>query len=232
MNTFQAKSTITTAALPDPNRRNWLWWILQILVWISSRLWLGVWIRGSEKIPSQGGGLLLINHQSYLDVPLVGAWLHRPVSFVARKTLYRIGWLRWVMNHTYVLPIDRDGTGTDGIRAALQRLRHGFLLALFPEGTRSLDGELGPFRPGVIAILRRTNFPIYPLGISGTFEALPRGSFFVRPKRVRIVVGTPIRPEEIKPLCGRGNEEKLMQFLHDRVEQCHREADNWRRRKN
>src|SRR5258708_14071650 len=109
--------------------------------------------------------------------------VRRPVSFVARRTMVGFAWLGWIPGHAYVMPLSRDTGGAAGIRETLRRLEDGFLVGLFPEGTRSADGTLGIFKPGFAALVRRTNLPIYPVGIAGAQRALGRGSLFLKPHR-------------------------------------------------
>src|SRR5437016_2539549 len=120
----------------SPLRRNWVWFISQVIVGAVFAFWLRYRARGIERIPAAGGGLLLANHQSFLDPLLVGLPLHRPVSFLARDTLFPVPVIGWILRHTYVIPLDREGGGAAGIRQTLRRLEQGFLVGIFPEGTR------------------------------------------------------------------------------------------------
>lgn len=213
----------------SPNRRNLLWSTIQMASQIVLTLWLRYRARGVEKLPAAGGALLLINHQSFLDPLLVGLPLRRPVSYLARDSLFRVPLLGWLLKRTYVLPISRRGAGSSSIREAIGRMRQGYLVGIFPEGTRGSVGTLQKFHPGFIALLRRAEVPVYPVGIAGAREALPPGARFVRPARVRVVFGDPFSPEELAQLCQRGQEETLIAIAEERVAACVREAERWRR---
>lgn len=196
------------------------------------RVFFAVWLRyrarGIEHIPATGGGLLLANHLSFLDPLMIGLPLSRPISYLARDSLFRIPLLGGFMRRTYVKPISRENATTATIRETIQRAERGFLCGMFPEGTRSETGELAEFKPGFIALARRMELPIYPVGIAGTHLALGRGSFFLKPYRVRVVFGPPIMPHEIAELKVRGREQELVDFVRNRVLACQLEAETWR----
>ncbi|MEX0700967.1 MAG: lysophospholipid acyltransferase family protein [Planctomycetales bacterium] len=215
---------------PDPYRRNWVWFSFQVVLRLVFTIWLRYRARGTAKVPRAGGALLLINHQSFLDPLLVGLPLSRPVSYLARDSLFAAPVLGWILRNTYVLPIDRDSAGAGSIRIAIDRLRHGFLVGIFPEGTRTRDGSVGEFKPGFVALVRRAKLPVYPIGIAGAFEALPRQIFRLRFARVRVVFGDPFSPDEIERLASRGREAEFVRVVRERIVACQREAEEWRRR--
>jgi 1-acyl-sn-glycerol-3-phosphate acyltransferase len=209
--------------LPPPDRRNLLWFASQVVLRIVFTVWNGYRARGIERL-APGGGLLLINHQSYLDPLLVGLPLSRPVSFLARDSLLRVPVLGPFLRATYVMPINREAAGTESLREAIRRMRHGFLVGLFPEGTRTPDGRLGDLKPGFVALVRRAGVPVYPVGIAGAFEAMPRSSPWLRPKPIRVVFGEPFAAEEL-----RGDPEILTSLARERIEACAAEANAWLR---
>ena len=212
----------------SPTRRNWTWWSFQMLAQVVFTIWLRFRARGLEHIPQTGGGLILGNHASFLDPLLIGLPLSRPVSFLARDNLFRVPVIGWILRNTYVKPINRENASTAVIRETVKRLEQGFLCGMFPEGTRSAMGEVGAFKPGFVALARRMDLPIYPVGIAGTHLAMGRKSLFLKPYRVRVVFGAPILPSEIAEFKERGREEELVEFVRNRVVACQREADAWR----
>ncbi len=211
----------------SPLRRNWVWYISQIFLGIIFTVWLRYRARGMERLPSTGGALLLANHSSFLDPLLVGLPLRRPVSYLARNTLFRVPVIGWILRHTYVMPLSRDTGGAAGIRETLRRLEEGFYVGVFPEGTRSTDGTLGPFKPGFAALVRRTDLPIYPVGIAGAHRAMGRGSLFLKPNRVCVVFGEPFPKETIDELRQRGRETELIEAVKTRIAACQSEAQEW-----
>lgn len=186
-------------------------------------------VRGLEHVSKGQGGLVLINHQSALDPLLTGLALDRPISFVARDSLFVLPFLGWVLKNTYVMPINREAASSRLIKAMVRRLNHGFLVGMFPEGTRSRDGQVGPFKPGFLAMIKRSDVPIYPVGIAGARNALPRGSLIPRFRRVRVVYGEPLSPEEIKAYLEHGREKELVAVVRERIIACQEAAEAWRR---
>ncbi|MCA9023874.1 MAG: 1-acyl-sn-glycerol-3-phosphate acyltransferase [Planctomycetaceae bacterium] len=201
---------------------------MQVLVQVFVSSWMGYRTRGLEHLPAQGGALLLVNHRSFLDPLLAGLPIHRPVSYVARHNLFFVPFLGPLLNRTYVIPINRDAVGTSTLREIVRRLDHGFLVGLFPEGTRHSGPEpLGTLKPGFVSILRRANTPVIPIGIAGAERVLPRGTIFIHPKPIRVVFGKPIPREQLEPLCARGREEDLLEFVSQRMAACVTEAQTW-----
>ena len=174
-----------------------------------------------ENLDNTKGGVFLINHQSLLDPIMAAVLLSRPVSFLARDSLFRIPVLGWILRRTYVIPISREAARGGSIRTAIERLHQGFLVGMFPEGTRSSGNDVSRFRPGFLAVVRRTNQPVYPVGIAGTDTCLPRGAWFVRPCRVKVVYGPPLSPEEIQQLHDSGRDDaELCELVRLKVAEC------------
>jgi len=215
------------STLGSPLSRNWVWWISQVIVGIFFGIWLRFRAYGVERIPASGGALLLANHSSFIDPLLIGLPLKRPISYLARDTLFPIPFVGWMLRHTYVMPLNRQGGSSAAIRETLRRMEQGFLVGLFPEGTRSADGQLGPFRPGFAALVRRTDLPIIPVGIAGANRALGRGSWFLRPRRVCVVFGEPLSPSEAAALRERGREEELVETVRQKIARYQSDAEGY-----
>jgi 1-acyl-sn-glycerol-3-phosphate acyltransferase len=218
---------MTVEALPDPLSRNVVWRTIQFALQNVFCFWLGYRARGLERLPAQGGALLLINHQSYLDPLLVGLALRRPVSYLARDSLFRVPVIGWILRRTYVMPINREAASTSSLREAIRRLQHGFYVGIFPEGTRTTTGGVGELKPGFLALLRRANVPVHPVGIAGAFEAFPRGSWFLRPARVCVVFGEALTADELAAIVNRGQVEALEE-IRRRIVACQQSAEAWR----
>jgi len=214
-----------SADLPSPIARNAQWRAFQFIMQSLFCFWLRYRARGLEHLPAEGGALLVINHQSFLDPLLVGLPLTRPVSYLARDNLFRIPIIGWILRNTYVLPINRESASTSSIREAIRRLEHGFYVGIFPEGTRTEDGTVGEFKPGLLALLKRTTVPVIPVGIAGAFEAYPRNAWFPRPGKVRVVYGEPLSAAESAAL---GKDRDALAVLRDRIISCQEAAEVWR----
>ncbi len=217
--------TLSTAApvarppLPHPLRRNWIWFSLQQIAQTLFTVWFRFRALGIENLP-QSGALLLINHQSFLDPLLVGVALRRPVSYLARDNLFQFPVLGWLLKRTYVMPISRESAGTESLRESLRRMEHGFLVGIFPEGTRSDDGALGELKPGFVALVRRTKMPVIPVGVAGGHDAFPRGAWFPRPSKVRVVFGPPLDPIRLAELCQKGREAEFIEWTRASMQTC------------
>lgn len=198
---------------------NLLWRTLHWPSWALCRTWLHVNCSGLENIDNTKGGLLLVNHQSFLDPLLAALWLTRPVSYLARDSLFKVPVLGWLLRSTYVIPISREAARGGSIRLALERLRQGFLIGIFPEGTRSSGTEVRVFRPGFLAMVRRSDQPVYPVGIAGSDRVMPRGAWFIRPGKIHVVYGTPFTPEEMVGLQS-GDDAAFCELARHRVSEC------------
>lgn len=210
--------------MPNPRQRNWVWLGLQWAFQLVSVVWFRFRAIGIENLP-EGGALLLINHQSFLDPMLVGVGLPRPVSYLARDNLFRVPVIGRILRSTYVMPISREAAGTESLRESIRRMEHGFLVGIFPEGTRSDDGTLGELKPGFLALVRRAGVPVVPVGVAGAFEAYPRGVWFPRPSRIRVVYGPPLDPERLRELSQKGREGELIAWTYDEIGKCLSQAN-------
>ncbi|MFV0444052.1 MAG: lysophospholipid acyltransferase family protein [Planctomycetaceae bacterium] len=217
----------SSSPLADPIQPNWVWRFIRLVLRNVFGFWLQYRARGLEQLPERGA-LLLINHQSFLDPMLVGLPLQRPVSYLARDTLFPIPLIGWVLRNAYVMPIRRDAATTESLRESIRRVDHGFYVGVFPEGTRSRDGEIGPFKPGFVALLRRCQAPLIPVGIAGAHEAMPRGKILLRPRPVRVVFGAAIPHAVLAPLLVKGREQELLDLTQQQVAACHEQAEAWR----
>ncbi len=199
----------------DRSRGQLLWY--KSVQYVCSTLFaaIGGWrATGRCNVPESGGVLLVANHLSFLDVFMVGIPLRRPLNFVARSTLF-IPVLGFLMRSVGTFPIQREGMGASGMKETLRRLRNGGIVTLFPEGTRSPDGELGPLKPGIAVLVARAGVPVVPAGIAGTFEAWPRSRLFPRPHPIRVHYGPPIFPEEIAGM----DPQAVTALIRDRIGQ-------------
>jgi 1-acyl-sn-glycerol-3-phosphate acyltransferase len=174
---------------------------------------------GQGNMPATGGVLLVSNHLSFLDVILLGLPLRRPLNYVARSTLF-VSVLGWFIRSVGAFPIQREGMGASGMKETLRRLRAGGIVTLFPEGTRSYDGQLGPLKPGIAVLVQRVGVPVVPAGVAGMFEVWPRSQPFPVPHPVRIHYGRPIYPNELEGL----DTEAITGLIRNRMEESFLEA--------
>jgi 1-acyl-sn-glycerol-3-phosphate acyltransferase len=181
--------------------------------------------RGRKWAPRQGAALVCSNHQSYLDPLLVGLAFDRRLNYLARNTLFRWGPFRWFIEFLDAIPVDRGG-GAAGLKEALRRLKRGELVLVFPEGTRSQDGGLAPFKAGLTSLVRRCEASLIPVGLDGAFEAWPRSRCLPRTAIIHVEIGEPISPE----LSATLSNHVLLEELERRVRGCYERARRARAR--
>ena len=132
-------------------------------------------VTGWEGVPA-GACLFASNHQSMLDPPLVGSSLPREISFIARRSLFDNPVFGFVIRACHSIPVDRGEADIGAIRAALNALASGEGLLIFPEGTRSHDGDITEPKAGAGLLACKSGVPVIPIRIRGTRDILPRGS--------------------------------------------------------
>lgn len=144
-------------------------------------------------VPATGPVLIVSNHVSLLDPPLVGGAAPRPLFFMAKEELFRIPLFGRLIRSLNARPVRRDGSDTRALKAALAQLEEGHALLVFPEGTRGEEGQpLRDGKPGVGMLAVLSGAPVVPVYVSGSGTALPRGRTLPRPGRVRVTFGPPL----------------------------------------
>jgi 1-acyl-sn-glycerol-3-phosphate acyltransferase len=185
---------------------------------------------GSQNVPRTGPVLLLANHESFLDPPLIGLAVRRKINYLARKTLFKPAAFASYMRSMGTIPVDQEGIAKEGLKTSIDLLRSGKALLVFPEGERTLSGEMLPFKPGIQLVLRKAPVPIVPVGVAGAYEAFPRKALLPRfsplfwsptGASVAVSVGKPIPPERYQAV-GR---DELLGLLFDEVQAQVRRAE-------
>ena len=156
-------------------------------------------IEDVEKLPAEGGCLIVANHGSFLDIPLIAASTRRHVCFVARDTLAKSRVVGFMIRHTGAVMIRRGAVDRAALREIVEHLKRGDCVAMFPEGTRTKDGRVGAFLRGMTIVARQAKVPLVPCGIRGTFDILPPGRSLPRPVRCSIRYGAPIEVDRADP---------------------------------
>jgi 1-acyl-sn-glycerol-3-phosphate acyltransferase len=154
-------------------------------------------VNGRENVSSPPY-LVMCNHQSALDIYAIIVALPFQFKWVAKRELFFIPFVGWVMKRAGYVSLDRKHPreALKAIEDAAQKIRGGMNILIFPEGTRSQDGTLLPFKKGVFSLALRARVPIVPVGISGSSRLQPKGSFIPKQKGVIYVrIGKPIETE-------------------------------------
>jgi 1-acyl-sn-glycerol-3-phosphate acyltransferase len=140
-------------------------------------------------VPATGPVILASNHSSFLDPPLVGAATKREINYLARESLFRFPVIGWLLRSVNAVPVDREGGGAAGLRAIFDRLLRGGAIILFPEGTRSPDGALQKAKSGIGLTVIKSEAPVVPVRVFGTFDAYSRHHSIPRPRKVAVRFG-------------------------------------------
>ncbi len=187
--------------------------------WARSIAWAAgvkVEVSGREHVDPNRAYVIISNHQSHMDVPVLGGYLPLKLTIIAKKELFRIPIFSHGMRAFGILEIDRSNR-TRAIhtleQAAMILREKNTSVLTFPEGTRSADGRLQPFKKGPFALASTHRFPILPVTVCGTFPVLPRGKFWVKPGRVSLKIHPPFHPED----HGAGNREELVEQVRQTI---------------
>lgn len=176
-------------------------------------------VLGLEKLPKEGGFIIAANHLSHLDPPMIGSQVPRQMCFFARKTLWKPGFGAWWMDGVGCIPVDRDG-GSDiqAMKRVLKALADNKVLILFPEGTRSPDGQLQTPKAGVGFMACRTAATVVPVRIFGSFEAFGRNGPLRPGVPIDIVVGEPLSPQSYDcPADGKDRYQKASERIFEKI---------------
>jgi 1-acyl-sn-glycerol-3-phosphate acyltransferase len=163
-------------------------WLLRILL----RIFGGISVEGLEKFPESGGVILAPNHISYLDPPAVGLYIPRQVHFMAKEELFKVPLLGAWMHRVGAFPVKRGAPDRKAIKHALELLKQGKVVCIFPEGTRSENGELQDPELGIGLIALKSRVPVVPAFIKGTDKVLPRHARCLYRHPIKIVYGEPM----------------------------------------
>ncbi len=189
-------------------KAKWFWlarWMCRVFCMLMFR----VRSYGRGNIPRTGPFVLISNHQSYLDPMLCGIPLKRRVSFLARESLFHNWFFGWMISSVGTIPVRLGEADISAMRKAIDILKQGRGVCLFPEGTRSRDGKITPFKPGFGLLCRRGGAAVVPVVIDGAFECWPRHKKLFSHGPIVISYGKAIPPGQVKNM----DNEKLAEVL-------------------
>ena len=176
-----------------------LWKLAQTITRVFTTVMFDLKVYGRDNVPAEGGALMISNHQSFLDPAVLGVQLRRPMSYLAKSELWNNRLFGWLITNLNAFPV-RQGAGDVGaIKETISRLQEGHLLNIYPEGSRTEDGELLPIQAGVALVIRKAKVPVIPAVIDGSFGAWPKGRPLPQRYPVRILIGKPMMLHELKP---------------------------------
>ncbi len=151
-------------------------------------------VRGKEKLNPDEVFLYLSNHQSYFDIPVLMKVLPGNVRFVYKKSMTKIPVFGWAMYLSGYIPIDRKNarSAIDSLKKAADAMKRGISIVMYPEGTRSADGEVKEFKKGMAMLAAISDCRVVPVSIQGTHDLLPRDSFKMKPGTVYVTIDSPV----------------------------------------
>lgn len=177
----------------------WWWWAGKAAIRIVGAALWSLRSFGQDGVPRSGGVLLASNHQSVLDPPFVASCLPREIHFIARRSLIEIPVFGSAIVAMNTIPIERDSGDVKGVKSAIERLKAGHALLMFPEGTRTRDGRIGPMKAGIRLVAERAAVPVVPVLIQGAYDVWPKGRALPRLSgRVSVVFGPPLDPSTLE----------------------------------
>jgi 1-acyl-sn-glycerol-3-phosphate acyltransferase len=199
-------------------------WFLELcrpLVWGLARGLFRIRFVGVEHLPPAGPVVLAPNHVSYMDPVLVTIPIHRPLHYMTLEPFFRVRGLGLLIRWCRAFPVSEDQADRRAVRTALRVLRAGEPLVIFPEGGRSPDGRLQPFRPGAFRLALQAEAPVVPATIAGAFEAWPVGRRLPRPRRITVTYHPPLTRKDLPADADRKVEPLLLaELTRRRIEQA------------
>jgi 1-acyl-sn-glycerol-3-phosphate acyltransferase len=195
----------------------WFW--SKCILWIFG---IKLQVNGYENIDPAKPYVFVSNHASMFDIPTVVMALKGNVNIVFKKELTRVPVWGWALRYGHFIMIDRSNArdALDSIERASESIRSGNSVILFPEGTRTSDGKLQPFKRGAFSLAAKAGVPVVPLIINGTFNILPKGSFKVSPANISVVLEKPI---PTRGLNGKSGELQIMELAHKAIEKNYKD---------
>jgi 1-acyl-sn-glycerol-3-phosphate acyltransferase len=170
----------------------------RLCVWVTGSK---LTVRGAENLRKHPVAVYASNHTSYMDTPVIFAALPFQFRILARRPLWSVPFIGWYLDRSGQIPIDTDNphASLSSLGGGVKALRSGMPLFVFPEGGRTLDGELKPFLSGAAYLAIRAQVPLVPIALSGVFELLPIHTRHLYPGELTVRVGEPIETTGMTP---------------------------------
>ena len=196
------------------------------LLWLACKAWFRFRVVGKQNLPAEEAYILAPVHRSYLDTPVGGMVTARRQRFLGKESLWRNRAAGRFLTIVGGFPVERGTADRAALRACQEVLERGEPMVMFPEGTRQHGPVVEPdlMHAGPAFVAARAGVPLVPLGIAGTDHAMSGGSMLIRPVRVVMVVGEPIRPPEVDGRIPRRMVDELTERLRVGLQGCFDEA--------
>ena len=196
-----------------------------------SRLWcrllcklngVNVEINGLENILSNRPQIFVSNHQGYFDIFALSGYLPVQIRWIAKSSLFRIPFVGWAMMAAGYIPVERDNRkkAYEAFNKTLEKIKEGCSIIIFPEGTRSEDGEIGPFKKGSNLIASRSKSPMVPITIIGSGDIIKKGSATITPGPIRVIISPPV-----EPVSDKKENAAILESIRKTIVDTHRQRD-------
>jgi len=178
--------------------QRWMYVVIRALIHGVCRVYFRLEVRGRENLPAEGAYIVSPIHRSNLDTPVLSAITTRRLRYMGKESLWKSRGLGWLLTALGGFPVQRGTADREALKAGLACIERGEPLVMFPEGTRQFGPEIAEMFDGPAYVACRTGVPIVPVGMGNTEAAMPKGSKFIRPVKMVIVIGRPIEPPPLK----------------------------------
>jgi 1-acyl-sn-glycerol-3-phosphate acyltransferase len=170
-------------------------------------------VKGLEHIRQDQAQVFIANHQGFFDIFALSGFLPVQIRWVAKSSLFKIPFVGWAIAASGYIPVVRGNRkkSYQAFVATIEKLKAGNSIVIFPEGTRSEDGTIGPFKKGGLLLSVRSGAPLVPVTLLGTGNIIKKGSGIIRPGRIQIIISPPIPSQTVVE----EKEEKVLNTLRD-----------------
>lgn len=189
--------------------KKYIYQSIRLLLFAIFKIFFRIKVKGRENIPDQGGAIIMSNHISAYDPPLLAAIFPRPVRFMAKKELFENPILRFVLFLADAFPVDRSTNDITAVKKSLSVIKNGEVLGLFPEGTRRPEGKLGNPKSGSVMLAIKSGAPILPVGIKNV----------KKDGRITVNIGEPFTLEQFaKKRLSKEERKEAAQYIKARIQ--------------
>ena len=181
--------------------------------WLCTLNGIQVDVEGLEHIQQDQAQILIANHQGFFDIFALSGFLPLQIRWMAKSSLFKIPFVGWSITASGYIPVDRSNRkkSYQAFLTTIEKLKAGNSIVIFPEGTRSEDGTIGPFKKGSLLLSVRSGAPLVPVTLLGTGSIIKKGSCIIKPGRVQIVISPPLSSQAVKD----DKEENVLRTLRD-----------------
>lgn len=194
-----------------------IYWFTRYAAYLILKIFFSLKIKGLENIPRKGAFIIASNHTSNLDPIAVGASCNRKVNFMGKEELFKNKIFASYLNKLNVFPLRRYASDSRALREAIRRLKNDAGLLLFPEGTRSKDGDIKEAKIGVSVLSVTARAPVVPCYIKGSNKIWPSKSHFFHKGKLQVLYGRPLLPPVVKKDAKKENYYEFAQVVMSHI---------------